>query len=183
MKQFCAVVLCVIIQLLCIGSARAQFTANSQTVTISGTSSNWADYFGGYVVGSNTCGDVLLIENGGILSNSYGYIGDLGSASNNTAIVTGSGSWWDNSSGLFVGHSGAGNNLVISDGGVLSSEGGVIIGELSGASNNTAIVTGSGSVWTNSGPQAGLILGYAGMGNRDRKSTRLNSSHGYISYA
>ena len=162
MKHFWAAVVWVVVSFSLAGSARAQFTANFQTNIISGTSSNWAD-FGGYVVGSNTFGDVLLIENGGVLSSDfYGIIGDLIGASNNTAIVTGSGSTWSNGS-LLLGYSGAGNNLVISNGGVLSVEsGGVLIGELSGASNNTAIVTGSGSVWTNSG---GLILGYMGRGN------------------
>src|SRR5438309_149034 len=68
--------------------ARAQFTADFQTNTISGVTSNWVGQpF--YIVGSNTMGDVLQIINSGVLSNSGAVIGDRIEASNNTAIVSG----------------------------------------------------------------------------------------------
>jgi T5SS/PEP-CTERM-associated repeat protein len=164
MKQFLIFVLCAVVQFLLTGSTHAQFTANSQTITISGTASNWVG-FGGYVVGSNTFGDVLLIQNGGALSNFDGIIGDLSAASNNTAVVTDSGSVWTNYQGLAIGASGAGNNLVISNGGIVFVGPAAITMGASAASssNNTVTVTGTGSALTNN---SDLYVGYFGKANR-----------------
>jgi hypothetical protein len=46
--------------------SRAQYTADFQTNIIDGVVSNWS---GEYVIGSNTFGDVFLIQNGGVFSN------------------------------------------------------------------------------------------------------------------
>jgi T5SS/PEP-CTERM-associated repeat protein len=146
-------------------AAQAQFNANNQTVTISGVPSNWAG-FASYIVGSNTFGDVLLIENGGVLSNFDAIIGDLGGASNNTAIVTDPRSAWTNYQGLTVGSAGAGNNLVVSNGGavVVPYPGAIAVGYgAAGSSNNSVTVTGTGSVLTNN---SDLYLGYRGKNNR-----------------
>ena len=51
---------------------RAQYTANYQTNLISGVTNNWV---GNYGVGSNTFANTLLIQNGGALFNSDGYLG------------------------------------------------------------------------------------------------------------
>jgi len=162
MKQFLAVVFWAVVSFSFTNSARAQFTANFQTNTISGVRSNWAG-FGAYNVGSNTFLDTLIIQNGGALSNFDGIIGNLGSASNNTAIVTGTGSLWTNGDVLVVGSSAPGNNLVISNGGLVYCIGGTFMGyALAASSNNTVTVTGSGSVWTN----IDLYVGYNGGHNR-----------------
>jgi T5SS/PEP-CTERM-associated repeat protein len=180
MKQFCAVVLCVVIAFVLTGAAHAQFTGNSQTITISGTSSNWVG-FGGYVVGSNTFGDVLLIENGGVLSNFDGIIGDLSAASNNTAIVTDSGSTWTNYQGLSIGASGAGNNLVISNGGIVwVGPAAITLGaSAASSSNNTVTVTGTGSALTNN---SDLYVGYFGKANRMTISAggAVHDNTGYV---
>jgi T5SS/PEP-CTERM-associated repeat protein len=161
-------------------TARAQFTANSQTIIISGVRSNWAG-FGGYVVGSNTFGDVLLMENGGVLSNFYGVIGDLSAASNNTAIVTDSGSIWSNYEGLAIGASGAGNNLVISNGGIVwVGPAAITLGaSATSSSNNTVTVTGIGSALTNN---SDLYVGYFGKANRMTISAggAVHDSTGYV---
>jgi T5SS/PEP-CTERM-associated repeat protein len=143
-------------------TARAQFTANFQTNIISGVRSNWAG-FGAYNVGSNTFFDTLIIQNGGALSNFDGIIGNLGGASNNTAIVTDPGSTWTNYDVLVVGSSAPRNSLVISNGGLVYALGGTLVGyALAASSNNTVTVTGAGSVWTN----IDLYVGYAGGHNR-----------------
>ena len=165
MKQFLAGVLCAVVQFLVTGSVRAQFTANFQTITINGVTSNWAG-FADYIVGSNTFGDVLLIENGGVLSNFDAIIGDLSGASNNTAIVTDPHSAWTNYQGLAVGSQGAGNNLVVSNGGavVVGYPGAIAVGySVAGSSNNSVTVTGTGSILTNN---SDLYLGYRGRNNR-----------------
>src|SRR2546422_871603 len=96
--------------------ARAQFTADYQTNIISGVVSNWT---GIYIVGSNTVFDLLSIDGGGVLSNASAYIGYEASASNNSAIVSGSSSVWSIGDKLYVGSSSAGNSLTISNGGAV----------------------------------------------------------------
>jgi len=68
--------------------AHAQFTANFQTNIISGVISNWT---GNYIVGSNTYADALVVQNSGLLSNRYAYIGYEAYSTNNSVLVTGSG--------------------------------------------------------------------------------------------
>jgi fibronectin-binding autotransporter adhesin len=146
--------------LSCASAARAQFTANNQTNIISGVTSNWVGN-GTYVVGSNTFLDALLINSGGILSNGIGYIGYEVGASNNTAIVSGSGSVWSNWLDLYVGDSGAGNQLIVTNGGSAINGHGVL-GLNSSSSSNVATIAGSGSVWSN---QYDVDVGYYGTGN------------------
>lgn len=130
----------------------AQYTANFQTNLISGVTSNWS---GPYSVGSNTFADALLIQSGGVLSIMAAYNADIwvgynSSSSNNTVVVSGPGSVL-NSSYLTLGYSGAGNSLVINDGGQVMIAVSASVGVTFGSSNNTVLVTDSGSVWTNGG--------------------------------
>ena len=133
------------------GSAEAQYTANFQTNIISGVTSNWVDDpsnpTAGYVVGSNTFFDTLIIQGGGVLSNGNGYIGYETSGSNNIAIVSDAGSAWSNQATLYVGYQGAGNQLIITNGGQVYSTNAFIGGAFASASNNAVIVSGSNSVW------------------------------------
>jgi T5SS/PEP-CTERM-associated repeat protein len=99
---------------------QAQFTGNNQTNIISGVTSNWP---GDYYVGSNYVFDVLLIRNGGALSNYSGYIGFNAGANSNLVLVSGSGSIWNNSTNLIVGAGSIGNSLVVSNGGKVFSQG------------------------------------------------------------
>jgi T5SS/PEP-CTERM-associated repeat protein len=122
----------------------AQFTGNNQTNIISGVASNWpSDYY----VGSNYVFDALLIKNGGMLAvtNGTGYIGYNIGASNNSAVVSGSGSLWTNSGFVYVGYSGAGSSLIISNGGAVVTPNNILVGE-TGGSNSSLIVTGGGSL-------------------------------------
>ncbi|MCC7519618.1 MAG: PEP-CTERM sorting domain-containing protein [Verrucomicrobiae bacterium] len=136
--------------------ARAQFSADYQTNTIN-TATNWMDK---YVVGSNTCFDVLQVVNGGILTNSFGYIGHAAGGSNNLAIVDGTGgsASWINSTNLYIGLSGKNNRLLIVGGGTVVSQGtpnnsvgAGTIGSGGGAHSNSVTVAGANSVWTNNG--------------------------------
>jgi T5SS/PEP-CTERM-associated repeat protein len=75
----------------------------------------------------------------------------------NVALVTGPGSLW-NSGTLYVGWNGSGNQLFIGGGGaVVSSVGYVGYSDLNVCSNNVAIVSDPGSVWSNSS----LYVGYS----------------------
>src|SRR5437867_282703 len=101
--------------LFTLATARAQFSANFQTNTISGVS-NWVSG-AGYVVGSNTFSDALIIQSGGVLSNGDSYLGYEIAGSNNVAVVNGG--VWSNRTSLSVGYFGAGNQLVVSNGGAV----------------------------------------------------------------
>lgn len=113
----------------CRPPAQAQYTANFQTNIISGVTSNWS---GNYIVGSNTFADVLLIQNGGVLSDGTGYVGyNPGSSSNSVRVV--SGGVWENTV-LFVGYQGSSNSLVIAGG--LVSATNLVVGAASATCDN-----------------------------------------------
>ena len=62
---------------------------------------------------------------------------------------------------MYVGLNGPANSLVISNGGrVINTDG--YVGSNPGSDNNSALVTGTNSVWTNSGD---LYVGYFSVGN------------------
>ncbi len=130
------------------------------------------------IVGSNTMGNSLLISNGGRVVNEFGWLGYEASSSNNTVTVAGANSLWSNRSDLYVGYNGAGNSLVISNGGRVDSSF-VSIGILNSSSNNAVAVTGSDSSWSN---RSDLYVGSFGVGNSLMVSNggRVENSNGYI---
>jgi fibronectin-binding autotransporter adhesin len=141
-----------------VASARAQFTGDNETNTISGVASNWP---GDYDIGFGLHHDALIIESGGILSNANVFLGYFSGDDNNLALVTGPGSVWSNTLSVNVGLGGAGNQLIVTNGGIVFNTSGRLGQDVSG-SNNLVIVTGS-SVWTN---RSYLDIGYQGGGNR-----------------
>jgi len=139
-------------------SSEAQYTANYQTNTISGVTSIWT---GDYVVGSNTFADVLVITNGGslVVPGARGFLGYEASSSNNSVMV--SGGTWTTTDHLYIGNSGSGNSMVISNGGTVVNSIGYI-GYYTGSTNNSVLVTGSVSHWNN---LSSIYLGFNGSGN------------------
>ena len=148
--------------------SEAQYTANFQTNMISGVTSNWA---GSYIVGNTNFADALLIQSAGVQLNSGGdnFVGYASSGSNNSVVVSGAGSAWSNHLALVVGRSGAGNSLVISNGGHVHSFyepigyfGSGFVGYNQGSSNNFVLSTDTGSVWSNDNT---FSIGSEGSGN------------------
>jgi len=114
---------------------------------------NFSEDYGGldFFVGESEACNVLLITGGGHLYNvTNSWVGYLYGANNNIVTVTGSGSQWDNEGDLYVGNSGAGNGLIITNGGTVNNTSGWI-GNDTTASNNTVLVTSSDSAWNNNG--------------------------------
>jgi T5SS/PEP-CTERM-associated repeat protein len=145
-------------------------TANNNSVLVSGTGSvwsnwsNWGSYGSSFYVGYQGSGNSLVITNGGTVYNaqwlnSASYIGYSSTANKNSVQVSGSGSVWNQWSGLYVGYQGSGNSLAINNGGKVLSGAGSIGGY---GSNNSVMVSGSGSVWNQ---WSGLYVGYQGSGN------------------
>ena len=67
----------------------------------------------------------------------------------NSALVAGTNSVWTNNSDVYVGYFGAGNSLVISNGGRVIGDIGSW-GESPSSHSNSVVVTGASSVWTSS---------------------------------
>lgn len=153
------------------------YTANYQTNIVCKAVS-WS---GDFVVGSNSFADVLLIQNGGVLSNTgIGYVGYETSSSNNSVLVTGAGSVWSNASYLVFGASGAGNSMVISGGGrvVVYNYAYVGFSGLSApGSNNSVLVTDPGSVW-DTGPS--LEIGVDNVGGNSGGNSLVISNGGEV---
>jgi len=93
-------------------------SSSTGTVTVTGEGSKWINSGGVFTVGTRGTGE-LTIEDGGMVSNVHGYIGNfLGSTG--TVTVTGEGTAWSNDGNLYVGNEGSGT-LNIEDGGRVSS--------------------------------------------------------------
>jgi len=118
---------------------------------------------GSLIVGSNTPFNQLLITNGALLSTfGNGEIGWNLAAKSNTVFLAGAGSRWVMETDLHLGTTGAVNRLVVSNGALLYAEIASMGGSIS-SSNNEAVVTGAGSLWSNS---VFLVVGSGSRGNR-----------------
>jgi T5SS/PEP-CTERM-associated repeat protein len=132
-------------------------------------------------VGLNGAANRLTVSNGAIVQANVGDVGIAVSSSNNVAVVTGAGSLWSNAFELVLGFGSAGNRLVISNGGLVRNSVGYV-GSDANASNNLAIVTDPGSVWTNS---AALNVGFSGASGgqlRISNGGRVVNSDGFIGF-
>jgi T5SS/PEP-CTERM-associated repeat protein len=144
------------------GKGDVGYDGANNTVLVSGDGSRWIN--GGWLVmGDHTAGNGLTIANSGQVFNTFGFIGYAATASNNWVAVVGSGSVWSNTSQVTVGYAGVGNQLVVTNGGAVIAGGNAFVGYIGSSTNNAVLVTGSGSLWTNSGD---LYLGYTGSFNR-----------------
>src|SRR5438128_76308 len=67
-------------------------SSNNESL-VTGTGSFWSNR-SDLVVGDSGSGNRLVISNGGLVGNNYGYLGFAATSSSNEAVVTGSGSFW-----------------------------------------------------------------------------------------
>ncbi len=100
-------------------------------------------------IGYNGRLNQLVVTNGGAVFSGDGYLASFNTTSaSNTATITGSGSVWATTNGLYVGYIGSSNQLYIANGGAtyaLSS----FLGALLPSTNNTVVVSDTGSVFSN----------------------------------
>ncbi|MFZ4115133.1 MAG: autotransporter-associated beta strand repeat-containing protein [Chthoniobacterales bacterium] len=148
-------------------------TASNNTVVVSGSNSLWSNG-GDLIVGLYGPNNSLIISNGGVVRDNYGWIGGNSSygdpqsstSSNNSIVITGNGSMWSNGQDISIGIYGGGNTVTISDGGQLQDVNGWIGGGWTNngitSSNNSVLVTGSNSIWNNAGM---LTIGSYTAGN------------------
>lgn len=135
--------------------------SSNNAAWVTGAGSAWGGA-GNLYAGASGSFNSLTIANGGLVSNAVGYVGWNFTSSNNSVWVTGAGSVWSNGNNLFVGNSGDGNSLTVSNGATVVAVA-ATVGNNAGANGNSVVVTGPGSLWTNSGS---LTMGNAGSGNQ-----------------
>jgi T5SS/PEP-CTERM-associated repeat protein len=124
-----------------------------------------------FYVGKNSADNRFNLA-GGRMSDTSGQIGYADGSSNNIASVTGPGTVWSNRTDLFIGFSSPANQLLITEGGFVTSGNGVV-GNNPTALGNLALIAGSGSVWSN---RDVLTVGASGAGN-----SLILSNGGFVS--
>lgn len=138
------------------GSQATVIEGTFTTATVTGAGSVWTNAgdldFGQY---SNT----LAITGGGKLVDNYAYV-ENGSGKPNTVIVAGTNSLWKNLGELHVDDLGA--QIIITNGGAVSDIS-ATLGDNAGQNNCYALVSGAGSVWSNS---YNFFVGYNGSSNQ-----------------
>jgi len=134
-------------------------SANNNVAVVTGAGSVWSNRLN-LNVGFDGAGNQLVVSNGAFVRANIGQIGFNPSSSNNLALVTGAGSVWSNANELYVGFTGAGNRLVVSNGANVFNSTGTVGGD--GAGNDLAVVTGAGSMWSN----ASILVGNFAASNR-----------------
>ncbi len=137
------------------------FNSNTNTALVTGSGALWS-HASNLFVGVFGVGNRLVVTNGGMVQNRFGYVGYDPGSSNNATVVTGTNSAWSNFGDLFVGNVGTGNQLIITNGGLVQNTN-ALIGGGAGGNNNAAVVTGPGSLWNNFGS---FFVGYSGANNR-----------------
>jgi outer membrane autotransporter protein len=138
-----------------IGSA----VGSDGTVRVSGAGSTWANT-NDLVVGEHGKGTLNIEDGGKASSGGNVMIGLYLDGGTGVVTVSGAGSTLTSSGNLYAGYYGAGT-LVIENGGKVSNGNGQLGGPIIGTGIGNAIVTGAGSVWTNSG---NLSVGYGATG-------------------
>jgi T5SS/PEP-CTERM-associated repeat protein len=138
------------------------FNSTSTSNSVFVANANSVLRIGGFLgVGNSGGGNELRISNGGLVTNASVNIGFNSSASNNLVRVTDAGSTWI-TAGLLVGFQGVGNQVIVENGAHLVGTGTAQLGSGAFGNSNSVLVTGSGSLWTNTGT---IIVGVNSAAN------------------
>ena len=138
----------------------------SNSVLVTGSGSVWTNHDARYV-GYSGARNSLVIRNGGhviedVASDSPGcFLGYNSSSVNNRAVVTGTGSVWNVRTNLYVGYSGGGNSLIISNGAQVINGDAYVSYNFPGfgiGSSSNVVRVADGGVWQNHA----LFIGYNG---------------------
>ena len=141
-------------------SMRAQVVNDGATNTLANITNSIP---GDVVVGTNGAFTLLILSDNALLTNSLsGLIGRNAGARSNEVRLLSASARWRMGGDLMAGSTGALSRLTIGNGARVEDSQGWI-GLMSSSSNNLAVVTDPGSMWTNRGE---LRMGYGGSGNQ-----------------
>ena len=156
-------------------------SGSSGTATVSGAGSRWDNGENNIYVGNLGNGSLRVEGGGQVNTGSYAFIGYDAtgtSASSGAAVVTGAGSRWTHTGGLYVGDFASGT-LTIEEGGIVNSQGGYV-GEGTTTAIGSVTVRGAGSRWNNTSQ---LMLGTYGSGTMTVEDGAVVTSYaGYLAY-
>ncbi|HOX57252.1 MAG TPA: GH25 family lysozyme [Candidatus Paceibacterota bacterium] len=138
---------------------------------VTGSGSSWTTASGLFVGDATSFNQLVVSDGGGVLSGGA-YVGgnfmQSGSGRSNTVVIAGAGSTWTNTSTSSVGNFGDHNRLILTNGGVMRNTAAfadLVLGWQLSGSNNALTVTGPGSLFSNRGTTAGVIVGQGGSFN------------------
>ena len=138
-------------------------SAANNNALVTGAGSRWINITNLYV-GFSGSSNHLTIANGGVVKSDFGYVSNDNNSTNNTVLVTGTGSRWETTDDFVLGYSGPGNRLTITNGGQIVCHSDSFVGGFyDSGSGNLALVSDSGSVWSNDGD---LYVGYFSGANQ-----------------
>ena len=141
-------------------TGRAQVVADGATATLTDVTNSLT---GTVTVGTNGSFTRLTLGDNALLTNSaHGVIGRNATANSNEVQLISASARWLMGNNLFVGSNGAFNRLVVSNSAFVNNNMG-LLGHSAASSNNLALVTGAGSLWSN---RAELFVGSFGPGNQ-----------------
>ena len=151
--------------------------STNNSALLSGTGSAWSTYF----LLMPSAGNQITVSNGGALATSFAHLGfNVVSGISNSVVVTGAGSRWTNRSELWLGNGSAGNQVVVTNGGVMQTETSIIG---NAGARSRVLVTGAGSLWNNT---AAFYLGYAASSTNElvvsNGAVLRNATSGDIGY-
>lgn len=125
-------------------------SARGGSIKVTGAGSSLINQ-GDFYLGQNGSGNLLVITNGGTVTvGGEGFLSSSAASSSNRLTITGSGSSLKIASDFYFGLSGGENRLTISDGASLTAASS-FLSLNPGAQGNSALVTGAGTMWSNSG--------------------------------
>lgn len=145
--------------LICAGM---QVSGTGNVITVTGSNTAWIinGEFDLAQIGPGI-GNQLTINAGAVVSNTTFSCGGDDTSADSTVVVDGPGTVWYNHA-FFFGSS-SNNTLLVTNGATIYTSQIVDIGDGVGANNNLVAVTGTNTVWSNSGS---LMIGhYDGVGN------------------
>ena len=154
------------------------YNNGNNSVLVNGSGSVWSNN-GTLTIGYWGWNNNLIITNSGQVIDSYGRVGELSSSIK--VVVTGASSLWSNRNDLYIGVAGTGNSLVISAGGQVINRYGYVGYSYNAARNNSVLVTGAGSVWSNG---YDLYIGDGGPGSSlvISNGAQVANRTGYVGY-
>jgi T5SS/PEP-CTERM-associated repeat protein len=140
---------------------------NNNFALLTGAGTLWSNQ-NNFTIGDYGVGNRLVVSDGGtVFTGGNGVLGVNSGANTNSLVITGSGTRWLGGgvvSSLLVGSNGSFNQMTISTGAQVTDRDGIVGSGVGVAgSNNTVLVTGAGSQWSNS---SSLVVGSFSSGNR-----------------